>query len=91
LCSQKENSLNRRRHDGAYKGVKLTPHGVYQARIRIDGRLVGLGCYKTAEAAALAYNDAALEHFGSFACLNSVDENFRLQKNKRVGYASRRK
>jgi hypothetical protein len=91
LCTNLENSYNRSRHDGKYKGVSGPRHGTCVARIRVNGQLIGLGNYNTAEAAALAYNDAAVKHFGGFARLNQVDETMRLPKNKRVGYASRRK
>lgn len=40
------------------------------ARIKADGRRLLVGYFLTEEEAARAYDDAAREHFGSFACVN---------------------
>jgi hypothetical protein len=44
--------------------------GVWRAQIRVNGRLLSLGCFATAEAAARAYDAAAQAHFGEFARTN---------------------
>lgn len=51
-----------------------SPKGVYrngsgwQAQIKINGRKIYLGTYKSREEAAEAYRKAADEHHGEFAC-----------------------
>lgn len=52
-----------------YKGV--SPYrGRWQATIRVDGRLIWLGSFSTAEDAARAYDEAVLEHRGRSGVLN---------------------
>lgn len=53
-----------------FKGVGCRVGGKeprYRARIRVNGRLIHLGDFKTPEAANEAYADAATLHFGEFA------------------------
>jgi hypothetical protein len=66
-----QNNANRRRFRGAspYKGV-FKNHLRWSARIYVDYRKVPLGNFMTQEEAARAYDAAATEHFGEFACLN---------------------
>jgi len=60
--------------DSAYKGVFLCKTtGRWRARIVIDKKNVSLGVFDTEKLAALAYNEAAIQHHGEFACLNSVE------------------
>ena len=75
LCTATENSRNRgvneNKKHSKYKGVcKNYRGGRWKARITKDKVLHRLGTYDTAEAAAKAYNEKALELFGEFACLN---------------------
>lgn len=52
-----------------FKGV--SPYrGRWQATIRVDGKLLWLGSYPTEEDAALAYDEAVLEHRGRSGVLN---------------------
>lgn len=56
---------------GKYKGVSLHKQtGLYRARINIDGRETHLGRFNTEEAAALAYDTAAMKFFGEGTYLN---------------------
>lgn len=66
------NSRKIKRGASIYKGVTQTGRKgqFWQARIRVDGRCKELGCYHTPERAALAYDEAAMRHFGEFAWLN---------------------
>lgn len=40
------------------KGVRLRKDGRYEARIRVGGERVNLGCFRSLEAARLAYRDS---------------------------------
>lgn len=57
-----------------YKGVRRsgTPSERWCAAIRTNYKTIHLGSFGTQEEAALAYNRAAVELFGEFACLNEV-------------------
>ncbi len=56
-----------------FRGVYANRHS-FRARIRQNGRTVGLGRFTTAEAAARAYDQKALELFGAFAITNFPQE-----------------
>ena len=72
-----QNLHNQRLRDSGssrYKGVCWHRRGgKWQAGLTIDSRYIYLGLYAREEEAALAYNTAALEAFGAYACLNPVD------------------
>ena len=54
-----------------FKGVTWRKdNGLYRARIRVDGKLINLGHFASAEPAARAYDVAARLHFGVFAAPN---------------------
>lgn len=56
-----------------YKGVTFCKHtGKWRAQIGMNYKNVPLGRFVTMEEAALAYNVAAVKHFGEFALLNEV-------------------
>lgn len=67
-----ENMQNMKIRSGNRSGFKGVSRalGKWRARIRLDGRQRHLGCFTTREAAARAYDTAAREHFGEFACVN---------------------
>jgi hypothetical protein len=78
LCAHNENSRNRRKpsnNTSGYKGVFWSKaQRCWHAMIRIDDQLIMLGRFTTREAAALAYNTAAIKYHGEFANLNDIPE-----------------
>jgi hypothetical protein len=73
LCSAQQNGANSRSRGGSsrFKGVMgPTKHGVWLARICVEYRSRHLGSFRTEEAAALAYDDAARAAWGPFARCN---------------------
>lgn len=64
-------SLNTTGYKGIYR-VKNSDR--WAAHIRVKGAKLHLGYFNSAEEAAKAYNDAAIEHFGDFARLNVMPE-----------------
>lgn len=75
LCTGSQNAKNLRKRPNCivsrYKGVWRC-RSSWQAMINVDHERVFLGTFPTEEMAALAYNHAALELHGEFACLNEL-------------------
>ncbi|SDJ61839.1 AP2 domain-containing protein [Paenibacillus naphthalenovorans] len=58
-----------------YKGVfrnTSSKRESWIARIKVNKKLIHIGCYPTMEQAARAYNQAALKYHGDFARLNAI-------------------
>lgn len=74
VCNGAENGQNRKlntNNKSGYKGVTYDNwHRKWQSGIRVNGKLINLGRFKDKILAAVAYDDAALLHFGEFAKLN---------------------
>ena len=75
-ATRRENHGNRKVLEGGsskYKGVSwYKRYCNWIAKIKINYKQIHLGYYTTEEEAALAYNKAALEHFGEYAKINDV-------------------
>lgn len=73
-----ENARNRpfqKNNKTGYKGVyPRKDASTFRAQIRYQGKKYGLGSYKTAKEAALAYNNAAVKFYGEFAWLNPIED-----------------
>ena len=73
-CTQSENQANSRRridNGSGFKGV-CRFRNKWQAQISVDGKLKYLGLYQVPELAAIAYDSAAVEHYGQFALTNKM-------------------
>lgn len=76
VCTQEQNMANtkvdRKNNTSGFKGVYRRPNGKFYAIIGGSTKRKHLGCFSSAVEAARSYNDAAVEMFGSFACLNEI-------------------
>jgi len=67
-ASHKDNCRNRKGMRQGLKGAYLRrKDGWYVAKIRVDGRLIHIGCFPTERQAHEAYVAAAQTYFGEFA------------------------
>lgn len=77
-CSNSQNQMNRqvsKNKSSQYKGVHwASDRGKWRALIQKDKATYRLGDFETEDAAAIAYNEKALQLFGTFARLNPVGE-----------------
>lgn len=75
ICTHAENMRNRSRSknaSNAYKGVRKTGSGKFQAVIGFNNKLIPLGSYSTEEDAAKVYNMASKLLHGVYGHLNKV-------------------
>jgi hypothetical protein len=75
ICTPSQNQGNRKPtgDNRKYKGIFWYKNR-WVASIYKNNKSNYIGRYKTPEEAALAYNKAAIEHFGEFALLNIIGE-----------------
>lgn len=82
-----QNNHNRRYNNKTgYKGVKQERSGNYVARIHHNESEIHLGTFSTPEAAALAYDAAAIKYFNEFAALNFPDKNRPITREEKVNH-----
>lgn len=67
--AQKTSSLTSSRFKGIFW---RKDRNKWRANIRVNRKLISLGCFSSEQEAALAYNKAAKELFGEFALLNQI-------------------
>lgn len=70
VAENSRNQMASKRNKLGLKGVSKKQSGRYCATIHIRGKNHHLGTFPTAEDAAMAYNEAAIEHYGEFAYVN---------------------
>lgn len=78
IVTRSQNARNLRRHkqfSSRFKGVSWNSRDhLWDARLHTEYRTINLGQFTSEIQAALAYNQAAIEHFGEFASLNTISE-----------------
>lgn len=77
VCSMKERQRilpkSRRHGSSKFKGVYYVPTiKKWRAGIKVDGKAISIGIFKTEKEAALAYNQAAREYFGDMTYQNQT-------------------
>jgi len=86
VCTQKENSRNRKAYStntSGFKGVSFSKQfNCYRATITIDGKQKDLGRYDCPVAAAMAYNEAAQKYHCEHALLNDIRPELALTKEQ---------
>lgn len=72
-CTFQQNMRNRRGWAASgLRGVNRRGPHRYEASIRINKKNIFLGSFRSAEQAAMAYNDRATLEYGEFARLNNI-------------------
>jgi hypothetical protein len=72
VATRSQNRINKTKKEG-FKGVHLVRRtGRYIAQITLNRKCYNLGTFDTKEAAAAAYNNAAIKLHGEFAKLNII-------------------
>jgi hypothetical protein len=69
-ATHSQNQMNRKSWGSSpYLGVSIR-NGSITARIKLNGKCIYLGAFKSEKDAAIAYDNAARQHHGEFANLN---------------------
>lgn len=75
LCTRSENQGNRRILPGEIKGVYWSKRERrWYAQIGVNGKRKHVGIFDDLQEAIVAYNVAAIKHFGEFAQLNTLEK-----------------
>lgn len=79
VCTMKERQRllpkTRKTTTSSYRGVSFSKiYNKWKAAIKCNGRNINLGIFDTEVDAALAYNKAAVQHFGDIAYQNKVNK-----------------
>jgi hypothetical protein len=76
VATRSQNSANqilRGMNSSGFKGVVWDKkRSLFSARIKVQGVMLNLGRFKTAQEAAITYDFAAAKHFGKFAKTNAA-------------------
>jgi len=76
VCTRSQNMMNKeitKNNTSGFKGVSFNKDTQrWMACLRKADKFIYLGLHNTATEAARIYNDAAVEYFGEFACLNRI-------------------
>lgn len=77
ICTNQQNAMNQKPHKDRllkFKGVVLCKKNTnkFNAGISPNGKRIHLGYFSTPEAAAKAYDEAAIKYFGDFALTNAM-------------------
>jgi hypothetical protein len=96
LCTRSENAANKKipeNNTSGYKGVSWCAwRGKWRAQIYANLVSRHLGYFDSAADAGQAYNAAAVEFFGEFACLNEgvssepISQSFAVRRDNKSGY-----
>lgn len=83
VFNQRRRITNTSGFKGVIKRTKWYGNKPWRARISVKGKRIDLGCYTTAEEAALVYDQKAKELYGEFANLNFKENKYVISNNIR--------
>lgn len=72
FCTQQQNILNRgmqKNNTSGFRGVKMNRNFIV-AQIRVGGKTIHIGTFKTKKDAAIAYDKVAIQYHGEYAMTN---------------------
>lgn len=90
---QAQNSPKQLLTSSKFKGVSARQHRGFRAYITVNRKQIHLGIFDSEIEAAIAYNKAAVERFGTFARLNDVEQvgEKAAMNTNRLGHPPRRR